>query len=156
MSAPVVAALLAKIEEQIERLDHLVGLLPEDAGGAAPLLGHLLDCLAGFCAVLYKVDPARLAHFARLRELPVNHHCGREEARVRIAGYRAHISEGFACLDDAALARRLPTVFVEEGEAVVTLLLGNLEHLINHKYQLFTHLKAGGVRVGTADLYRLR
>jgi hypothetical protein len=156
MNSPVVAALLAKIEEQIERLDHLTGLLPEDGGGAAPLLGHLLDCLAGFCAVLYKVDPARLAHFARLRDLPVNHRCDRDEARGRIAEYRAHIAEGFACLDDAALALRLPTVFVAEGEAVITLLLGNLEHLINHKYQLFAYLKTSGVRVGTSDLYRLR
>jgi hypothetical protein len=31
------------------------------------------------------------------------------------------------------LGRKLPTVFVTEGEPIVNLLLGNLEHLINHK-----------------------
>jgi hypothetical protein len=152
----MLTALHAKLDEQIERLDHLIGLLPQDPGDAAPLLGHLLDCLAGFCAVLYAVDPIRLPHFARLRELPVNHRCGRDEARARIADYCTRIGEGFALLDDAALAKRLPTVFVGEGETVVTLLLGNLEHLINHKHQLFTHLKRIGAAVGTPDLYHFR
>src|SRR5437867_9376162 len=54
------ASLLAKIHEQIERTGHLISLLPVDRlhwkpaiRGAWPvdaLLGHLLDCLAGFCA----------------------------------------------------------------------------------------------------------
>ena len=38
----------------------------------------------------------------------------------------------------------------------MTLLLGNLEHLINHKHQLFTYLKQMGVEVTTRDLYRFR
>jgi hypothetical protein len=38
----------------------------------------------------------------------------------------------------------------------MTLLLGNLEHLVNHKYQLFFYLKMLGVPLGTPDLYRLR
>jgi hypothetical protein len=50
----------------------------------------------------------------------------------------------------------VPTLFVPEGEALFTILLGNLEHLINHKYQLFVYLKMLGVRVTTPDLYRLR
>jgi hypothetical protein len=50
----------------------------------------------------------------------------------------------------------VPTVFVPGGEALMTILLGNLEHLINHKYQLFFYLKMLGVPVGTGDLYRLR
>jgi hypothetical protein len=45
----------------------------------------------------------------------------------------------------------LPTVFATES--VMTLLLGNLEHLINHKYQLFVYLKLLGVSVGTGDIY---
>jgi hypothetical protein len=48
------------------------------------------------------------------------------------------------------------TVFVERGEPLLTLLLGNLEHLINHKHQLFTYLKQMGVDVNTRDLYRFR
>jgi hypothetical protein len=47
-------------------------------------------------------------------------------------------------------------VFVPEGQTLMAVLLGNLEHLINHKYQLFFHLKLAGVRVGSADLYKWR
>jgi hypothetical protein len=86
----------------------------------------------------------------------VNQPCAPDEARTRLAAYLAHIEEGFALLDDAQLARRMPTVFVPEGETVLTLLLGNLEHLQNHKFQLFFYLKLMGAAVGTADLYRLR
>jgi len=34
--------------------------------------------------------------------------------------------------------------------------LANLEHLMNHKYQLFIYLKLLGVVVRTGDLYRTR
>jgi hypothetical protein len=163
---PLAGAVAAKVQEQIERTVHLVGLIPLDRlhwtppiPGAWPfseLLGHLLDCLAGICAVLYAAHPDTLAHFAELRTLPVNVVCGPDDARRRIAMYRAHIEEGFAMLRDEDLARKLPTVFMPEGESVMTLLLGNLEHLINHKHQLFVYLKLLPVSVGTADLYRLR
>jgi len=159
-------ALGGKIDEQIERTEHLVSLLPEDRPNWVPpwpdawpnaiLLGHLLDCLAGFCAVLYRADPQRLERFAALRNLPVNHACGKHEAEARIAEYRARIREGFAAIEHADLSQRLPTVFVKEGETVWTLLLGNLEHLMNHKHELFTRLKLMGFVVNSADLYRFR
>ena len=120
------------------------------------LLGHLLDCLAGFCATLYAAHPDRLAHFQRLREQPVNHSCDAAEAGDRCREYLAHIEEGLALLSDADLARRVATVFVPQGEALLTLLLGNLEHFINHKYQFFSYLKLLGVPVTTKDLYVLR
>ena len=158
--------LVSKITEQIERTGHLAGLIPESqshwrppirgAWSAVELLGHLLDCLAGFCAVLYKAEPDRLRNFAGLRDLPVNNACEPDEALRRIAIYRAHIEEGFTLVDDAALGRKLPTVFVPEGESLMTLLLGNLEHLINHKHQLFVYLKLMAVDVGSSDLYRFR
>lgn len=47
-------------------------------------------------------------------------------------------------------------MFVAEGDSVLTLLLGNLEHLINHKHQLFMYLKLAGVKVGTPDLDQFR
>lgn len=147
--------LLAKIREQMERAEHLIGLLPagrldwapevRGAWSARVLLEHLRDCLAGFCAVLHAAQPARLAHFSKLREI-----------QPSMAEYRAHIEEGFAALTDSDLARRVPTIFVRAGEPVLTLLLGNLEHLINHKHQLFTYLRLMGVEAGTPDLYRLR
>jgi hypothetical protein len=159
-------SLLLKIQEQIDRTVHLINLLPADRPnwkppipGAWPvemLLGHLLDCLAGFCAVLATVEPKRLEHFSELRNLPVNRACSPGDALSQIKLYGARIDEGFALLEDPALGRTVGTVFVESGETVLTLLLGNLEHLINHKHQLFTYLKQMGVEVNTRDLYRFR
>lgn len=164
-STPLANLLRSKLDEQIDRARHLVTLIPPDKLEWRPkpdsfrvcdLLGHLLECLAGFCATLYALNSDRLAHFAHLRDLPVNHCCGIEEASERIDDYGVHIREGFGILDDDDLARCVPTVFVAEGEAAMTLLLGNLEHFINHKYQLFTYLKLLGVPATTGDLYKLR
>lgn len=157
--------ILSKLDEQIERTGHLIVLIPPDKLEWKPqpesfricdLLGHLLECLAGFCATLYALNPKGLGHFARLRELRVNHCCGIEEASGRIGEYRNYINEGFATLVNEDLSRGIPTVFVPEGEAALTLLLGNLEHLINHKHQLFSYLKQLGVRVESSDLYQFR
>jgi hypothetical protein len=163
---PLAGAVAAKIGEQVERTVHLIGLIPADRLQWTPpipgawtfgeLLGHLLDCMAGICAVLYAAHPEELAHFVALRELPVNFACAPEEARERIGVYRTRIQEGFAVLRDDDLGRRLGTVFVADGEAMLTLLLGNLEHLINHKHQLFVYLKLLSVSVGTPDLYCFR
>ena len=157
--------LLQKLGEQVERAVHLTGLIPPDRIEWRPfpqgtricdLLGHLLECLAGSCATLYAIHPDRLAHFAHLREKPVNHCCGIEEALGRMREYLDCISEGFQAVTDEELSRLLPTVFVSEGEPVLTLLLGNLEHFINHKYQLFFYLKLLGIPLNTSDLYRVR
>jgi hypothetical protein len=166
MDQTLCAAFLSKIDEQIERTDHLIRALRHDrldwkpgipdAFSATVLLGHLLECLAGFCAVLQAAAPERLRSFDALRGLPVNHRCTPAEARQRIETYRARIREGFAVLQDRDLGRAVPTVFVPEGEPVLTLLLGNLEHLINHKHQLFMYLRLMGVDVDTRDLYRFR
>ena len=157
--------ILSKLEEQIERAQHLISLIPQDKLEWRPqsntlrvcdLLGHLLECLAGLCATVYAVKTDRLAHFALLRDLPVNHCCGIKEATDRMEDYRLHIREGMELLVDDDLTKSIPTVFVADGEAVITLLLGNLEHLVNHKHQLFFYLKLMGVGVGTGDLYRIR
>lgn len=164
-SHDLAALLLSKLEEQIERAEHLLTLIPADKLEWRPLpeslsvcrlLGHLLECLAGFCAALYALNPQGLAHFASLRDRPVNHCCGIEEARHRINEYSKCVREGFALIGDDDLARRIPTVLAQQGEAAMTILLGNFEHLINHKYQLFFYLKLMGVEVGTADLYKFR
>lgn len=164
-SSTLATLVFSKLEEQIERTEHLITLIPRDklewrprpdAFRVCDLLGHLLECLAGFCGTLYALNPKGLSHFARLREQRVNHCCSVEEALLRITEYRDHVRQGLALVTDEDLSRRLATVFVPEGEAALTLLLGNLEHLINHKYQLFSYLKLLGVQVETADLYRLR
>ena len=59
-------------------------------------------------------------------------------------------------LRDTDVARLIPTVFVAGVKPVMTLLLGNLEHSMNHKHQLFTHLKLMGIEVRTRDLYHFR
>jgi hypothetical protein len=166
MVQPLCSALLEKIREEIERSTHLLELLPPvplewtppipDARPVGWLIGHMLECLAGFCAVLYAVRREELARFERLKSLPVNHLCGTEEAHRRIAEYEAHIEQGMALLHDTDLACRVPTVFVPEGELLLTLLLGNLEHLINHKYQFLIYLKLAGGVAGTRDLYKFR
>jgi len=163
---PLVAALFAKVQEQVELLEALVGKLPDtpltwtppvaNAWTTAQLLGHILDCLAGMCAVLFAAHPDSLEHFGVLRDLPVNHSCGREEALSRLRQYGVSLAEGFAVLTDVDLSHAIPTVFVPAGETVLSLVLGNLEHLINHKHELFTHVKLMGIAVGTPDLYRFR
>ena len=164
-STILTTALLGKIEEQIDLADRLITLAPANRLDWQPLpgtfrfdelLGHLLDVCAGICAALYALRPDELSHFGALRQLPVNHRCGIEEGRTRLRSYLAHIREGFVMLSDADLKRPVPTVFAAAGETALTILLGNLEHLINHKYQLFFYLKLVGIDVGTPDLYKVR
>ena len=166
----IVDLLAAKVEEAIERTEHLISLTPGSLLGWHPalsngeiqasdlghLLGHLLDCTAGFCACFHAAFPVELADFASLRSFRVNQFCTSEETGSYLAIYGKHIERGFLRCTDSDLSRLLKTVFVPEGEALLTLLLGNLEHLLNHKYQLFFYLKLAGIRVGTEDLYRLR
>jgi hypothetical protein len=167
----LVSAIRDKTFEAIERTDHLIGLVPagqlewrpattvvhgEPIADLGHLLGHLLDCHAGICAAFHAAFPSRLSDFAALRALKVNHSCQPEEARGRIASYSKYIARGFELCTDEDLGRKVPTVFAPQGEPLATILLGNLEHLLNHKYQLFMYLKLLGVAVSSADLYRWR
>lgn len=169
-----------KIQEAIERTIHLIGFIsaerldwrpavadfskaPTAEASSSPspmdlghLLGHLLDCAAGFCAVLHAAYPSQLKDFDRIRELEVNHSCSPNEAITRLERYSVWIAKGFEWCTDEHLARSIPTAFVPGGERMITLLLGNLEHLTNHKYQLFFYLKLLNIPVGSADLYRFR
>ena len=170
-SSALAGLILDKVCEQVERAEHLLSLIPPDkldwrpempAAAKPParldeLLGHLLECLGGFCAVLYAFDRERLAHFEGLRS-PVQS-CDVNELEAlgrRIRIFLHHIQEGFALLRDQDLSRPIPTVFVPHGEPLLTLLLSNLEHLTNHKHQLFLYLKMMGAPVATRDLYQWR
>ena len=163
--------MLAKVDEQIERLEHILRQLPAGKLDWAPdmpasisprpkslgdLLGHLLECLAGVVAVLHAVHPDQLGHFQDLKQRPVNHFCTESEALDRIPEYRRCIAQGFERLEDTELARPLRTVFVPDGEPVLALLLGNLEHLMNHKHEIFMYAKLLGVPASTPDLYHFR
>ena len=161
----LVVSVFAKVNEQIELLQKLVLLIPQErlywqpaqnAFRICDLLGHLLEALAGFCAALNTLYPERLAHFTALRGLPVNHCCELQEATDRIDEYARYINEGAAVLKDADLSKILPTVFTKNGEPVITILLGNLEHLLNHKFQLYFYLKLLETPVSSRELYRFR
>lgn len=163
MERNLCSIILIKIEHQIDRLDHLTTLIPDDqldwvppipsAFPLAILLGHLLESLAGFCAVLYAAHPVRLRHFEELKKRPVNTRMTAGETRTRMGEYRERIREGLAALQDLDLGRMLSTVFVAEGESILSLLLTNIEHLASHKYQLFVYLRLLGVAVASKDLY---
>jgi hypothetical protein len=156
-----------KVREQIRITEHLMLRIPGNQLSWRPdipssagsvfsveeLLGHLLECLAGFCAALQKAHPRMLAHFDELRHRKRNHPCGLDEASEEVVLYADHIEEGFRVLVEEDLMRNIPTVFEPEGKPVLTVLLENIEHLGNHKYQLFFYLKSLGIKVGTPDLY---
>jgi hypothetical protein len=116
-------------------------------------LAHLGECLAGFAAVLHAAHPAELAHFIDLKGLLAAEFSSVQEATGKIGEFRERIREGFGMLRDEDLSRRIPTVFVPAGEALMSLLLINLEHLASHKYQLFIYLRVLGVQVESRDLY---
>jgi hypothetical protein len=163
---PLLESLAEKIVEQVDLTLDLLALLPPGARDwqpaasgrplwtAAELLPHLVESTAGFLAVLVRLRPEELGYFVRYRDLPLPSGC--EGVCERLREYRAGIERGMAMLRDSDLVRRVPTVFVPAGDSVLTLLLGNLEHLINHKHQLFLYLRMMGVEAGTAQLYRLR
>jgi hypothetical protein len=169
-SRAVMESLEDKVWETIERAERLVGMAPAERLGWRPpmvdestavtdlghLIGHLLSCMAGLCAALHAAFPEKLSSFQELRKMKVDHFCSPQEAKKQIEAYAAAIEEGLACCNDEDLRRKVQTVFVPEGETLMTILLGNLEHLMNHKYQLFFYLKMMGVEVGTGDLYQLR
>jgi hypothetical protein len=167
---PLVGSLAEKVMESIERTEHLVSLVPAnllnwrpelgskaaEANDLGHVLGHLLDCLGGFCAAFYRAFPSELADFQELRSMTVNEFCSPDEARLKIGVLAAHIRRGFQCCTDERLSTRIPTLFVPEGQTLLSVLLGNLEHLINHKYQLFLYLKLAGLPVASRDIYRFR
>jgi len=164
MANGLCTAFLGKIDDQVERVEHLVSLVPPGALAWTPpiprafsvsvLLGHVLDCLAGFCAVLYAANPQKLGRLLELKELPANQPMDPQRAAAFLARYRGGIHEGFALLADSDLERKVPTVFVPDGEPLLSLLLINCEHLASHKYQLFLYLRMLGREVGSRDLFR--
>jgi hypothetical protein len=167
---PLVNSLAEKVSETIERTEHLVSLVPAnlldwcpklpaeipEAHDLGHLLRHLLECLSGFCAAFYRAFPGELGDFLKLRTIAMGESCSPVEARARIKLYEAEIQRGFRCCTDEDLSRRIPTLFAPGGQTLLTVLLGNLEHLINHKYQLFFHLKLAGLKLASRDIYKWR
>ena len=167
---PLVNSLAEKVGETIERTEHLVSLVPAnlldwcpklpaeipEADDLGHVLRHLLECLSGFCAAFYRAFPGELGDFLKLRTIAMGESSSPVEARARIKLYEAQIQRGFRCCTDEDLSRRIPTLFAPGGQTLLTVLLGNLEHLINHKYQLFFHLKLAGLKLASRDIYKWR
>jgi DinB superfamily len=167
---PLARSLAEKVLEAIERTEHLVSRVPPsllewrpklpthvpEASDLGHLLSHLLECLSGFCAAFYRAFPVELADFLELRAIAIGNSCSPIEAQEKIKLYQAQIQRGFRCCKDSDLSTRIPTIFVPEGQTLLAVLLGNLEHLNNHKYQLFFYLKLAGQNVGSRDIYRWR
>jgi len=133
---------------------------PEWPAGAPPftvqaLCWHLCDALSGVCAVLAKTaaepDPRAEDLRARLRAGSAG---TIEQSADLLAALGGFADSAFRRISDADLSRSLPTVFAASGKPVLTLLLTNLTHFTNHKYQLFVYLRMLGVPVETKDLYR--
>ena len=172
MASKAIAIVLEeKVQGTVGRMEHLVLLVPADRLNWRPgpgneevrevidlghLLGHLLDCMAGFSAAFLAAYPEELAEFVKLKSERVNHFCTPGEWKERIGIYKEGIAKGFQLCTDEDLKRPIATVFMPQGEVLGSILLNNLEHLVNHKYQVFFYLRLLGVPVGTEDLYDLK
>ncbi len=149
MSEPLCESLLGAIDTHLERTIHLLAKLPPDE--ESWIAAHLMDCAAGFCAVLLAAEPVQLQSLTELKAWS-RIACTPVHATERLKAYAQRIREGFSSLTDGDLARRIPTVFSgPEGETILTLFLGNIEHLTNHKRQLFELLRNRGVTVTSPD-----
>ncbi|MGB8323776.1 MAG: hypothetical protein WCE52_12530 [Candidatus Acidiferrum sp.] len=171
LSRTITFVLEEKVQGAVGRTEHLVSLVPADRLNWRPdpaneeicevidlghLLGHLLDCMAGFCAAFLAAYPKELAEFVKLKSARVNHFCTPREWKERIGIYKEGIAKGFQLCTDEDLKRPIATIFMPKGEVLGSILLNNLEHVLNHKYQLFFYLRLLGVFVGTEDLYDLK
>lgn len=160
---PRVHSLAERVDDQLDRLIHLAEIIPEGWQAKVPplpietfpdqrtlgeLLVHLTESLDGLCGTLYNVDPTR---FVRLLELRQD---GPREQSSRFRLYRVALAQAFESLNDEDLAVNVRSPFRKEGETVLARVLVNLEHIINHKHELFIALKLLGLNLGTADLYR--
>jgi hypothetical protein len=160
---PLVCSLAKWVDDQLERLIHLTEIIPEgwhakrppvpsatfpDARTVGELLVHLTEALDGLCGTLYNVDSTR---FASLVELRANN---RLEVLTQFRLYRVGLTNAFETLADEDLAGTVPSPFRPEGETVLARVLVNLEHVINHKHELFVALKLLGLKLRTVDLYR--
>ena len=167
--APVARIFLSRIEEEVALTLRMMERVPPEAADWRPdwpsverppftvqeLCGHLCDAFSGICAVLVKLTPPedRRAHDLRAR-VEAGSNSTVEASVALLSDLAVFLHEGFQRISDSGLTRTLPTVFTAGGKPALTLLLTNLTHFTNHKYQLFLYLKLLGADVGSRDLYR--
>src|SRR5258708_10019837 len=143
-----------RITEVIETTDQLISLVPKDAIGWRPpiagiedsfmtmgeLLYHLVDCVAGCCATVCAATPALSNQLGAdlIRSTDGGIVSG---LRSQIRSYLQCVDQGLKALSDDKLNCRIKTYFHPEGETIAAVLFANLEHLLNHRYQLYIYLK---------------
>jgi hypothetical protein len=168
-SRVLAGALESALRRQLSSLDALAARLPAHAESERPavpagapalrrtdeLLGHLLDACSGFAAALQGLHPRRLVWLDELRSPSVGRALGGAAFRRELARIGAALARALPELDDADLARRVPSVLHPGGQTGLELLIGNLEHVASHRQELFTRLRTAGVPVTTAHLYGL-
>ena len=165
---PIATNVLSRIEEEATLTLSLMERVPAEAAEWRPdwpsverppftvrkLCAHLCDSLSGMCAVLAKLEPEPPPAAAALR-LRVEAASGGTiaDSMALLTDLLEFLRERFQNIADSDLTRILPSVFTAAGKPAMTMLLTNLVHFTNHKYQLFTYLKLLGVPVTTKDLY---
>jgi len=168
-SSHLAAALFSRIEEEATLTLRLMERVPADAAEWRPdwpsverppftvrkLCAHLCESLSGFCAVLVKLEPEPPPAAASLRLRVEAASAGTiGDSMALLTDLLVFLRERFQNIPDSDLTRTLPSVFTAAGKPAMTMLLTNLVHFTNHKYQLFTYLKVLDVPVSTQDLYR--
>lgn len=161
--------LFSRIDEEVVLALNLIELVPPAAAewrpdwpslSASPftvrrLCAHLCDTLSGVVAVLAKLDAVDPSAAQTLRaRVEGGRGATIADSQALLSDIRDFIRKSSSTVGDEALGRTLPTVFTPAGKPAMTLLLTNLAHFTNHKYQLFIYLKALGVPVSSQDLYR--
>ena len=153
------AALALKLMERVPRESELwrpAAASPDSKPFTVQLLcWHMCEAFAGICAVPVRLrgnsDPRSEALRSRVADGSVG---SVTDSRSLLAELAAFARDRYGAISDADLARTIPTTFVPAGKPATAVILANLAHFTNHKYQLFTYLKALGVPVTTRDLYR--
>ncbi len=147
MARDLVEVVAKRLDEEAELLTAMLELVPRDGGDWRPpwpgftmseLAAHIEDAMRAVCVCFVRLE---------LRVDAIGSDAG-------IAECRGYLRKACAELNDADLARVIPTHFVPQGQAFLDVLLGNWKHVHMHMHQLFLYLKLMGIEVGSEQLYR--
>lgn len=169
MANPLIQVLALKIDQDAALIEDMLILIPlgkqdwrpdwpatdnEPPYNTTRLAAHLVESWAGLCACFHRLHPQTLAHFNVLKtQLSQHQNPTLAESLALLSTCRAHAAEGFALTTDAQLSQLIPTYFSPQGEALLSVLLQNSNHIKHHAYQLFLYLKLLGLPVSTRHLY---
>lgn len=130
----IAKALSAKVQQAIDRSERLMSLVPKDSSALAARdtgwrhgsnrywssAGTPSRLYIGFCACFARAFLLELAEAASLRALEVNHFCEASTALLQLSQYRDFIDRASSLCSNEDLKRLIPTVFVPDGETLLT------------------------------------